>query len=190
MLRRLAARLMPWQIDVAALLLMAALGAIVYFVEIGPLSKHYRDRNLRAAQLAEQESRHNDLAATLQRTREAAANVERSLAARNLPLEPRSRLNDRLTAVYNLASESGLAPDSIEPQREVADPLFTAVGLRLSGRGSYRNCVRFVQRLRKEMPQTTVAGIEMSGSPSSTEPTISFSFQLVWHASPASVASN
>jgi len=89
-----------------------------------------------------------------------------------------------LTAICALATECGLAPEAIEPQQQVAEPLFATITLRLSGRGSYQSCVRFLQKLQKDMPHNTIAGIELSAAPSSADPNVTFTFQLVWHAAP------
>lgn len=190
MLRELAKRCKPWQITVAAASILAAVGILVYLVEIGPRHRKYQERDERNAQFAELVGRSRGLDATLRQTRDAAAGMREFLATTKFSLEPRSRLNDRLTAICNLAGECGLVTDGIEPQRESAEAMFITVTLRLSGRGSYQNCVRFLHRLRKEMPYHTVAGIEISAPPSSAEPTAGFNFHLIWHAAPMSVAGN
>ncbi len=190
MLDHLAKRLLPWQIDAVALAFFAALGLVVYFAIIGPSQKLYCDRDVRATQLAEQLIHQRELEITLRKMRDAAASARKFLVTQNLSLEPQNHLNDRLAAIYSLATECGLMPEQVEPQREVAEPLFTTIALRLGGRGSYQNCIRFLERSRKEMPHNTVAAVEFSGSSLSAEPTVSFSFLLIWHAAPGSMARN
>jgi hypothetical protein len=184
MLRDLAKRVLPWQVHLGAILLMAGLALVVYLIEIGPLYTRYCDRHMRVTQLAQQVNRGRELDATVKRTRDAATDVRHFLTSRSIVLEPRARLNDRLTAICALADECGLVPEGIEPQRQAVEPMFTKVTLRLSGHGGYENCVRFLDRLRNEMPNNTVASIELSASPSAAEPVVSFSFQIIWHAAP------
>src|SRR6185436_12769117 len=184
MIRALAKRMAPWQTYAASILLMAALTAVVYLFEISPLYDHYRDRHIRVAQLADQVNRTRELDATLKRTRNSVSEVQTFLKEHGITLESRSRLNDRLTAIIALATECGLVPEGIEPQRQSAEPLFTTIALRLSGRGSYLNCVRFLEKLRGDMPHNTIAGIELSAAPSGREAEVAFNVQLIWHAAP------
>lgn len=184
MIRALAKRMAPWQTHAAGVLVMLALTAVVYLFEISPLYSHYRDRHMRVAQLAEQVNRTRELDATLKRTRNSVSEVQAFLKDHGITLESRSRLNDRLTAIIALATECGLVPEGIEPQRQSAEPLFTTIALRLSGRGSYPNCVRFLEKLRRDMPHNTIAGIELSAAPSGKDAEVAFNLQLIWHAAP------
>jgi len=184
MIHALAKRMTPWQTHAAGVLLMLALTVVLYLFEISPLYDHYRDRHMRVAQLSEQANRTRELGATLQRTRNSASEVQIFLKDHGTTLESRSRLNDRLTAIIALATECGLVPDGIEPQRQSAEPLFTTIALRLSGRGSYPNCVRFLEKLRRDMPHNTIAGIELSAAPSGNDAEVAFNLQLIWHAAP------
>ena len=185
MIRALSKHMAPWHTHLVGTLLILVLSIGVYLVEIGPLYSHYSDRHMHVSLLAQQLNRTRDLDATLKRTRSSTAEMRTFLADHGITLESRSRLNDRLTAICALATECGLVPEGIEPQRQVAEPLFTTIALRLSGRGSYQSCVRFLQKLRSEMPHNTVAGIELSAAPSGNESSVSFNFQLIWHAAPA-----
>ena len=184
MIRPLAKRMAPWHTHAAGVLLMLALTGAAYLFEIEPLYSHYQDRHTRAAQLSQQVNRTRELDATLKRTRNSVAEVQAFLKDHGITLESRSRLNDRLTAIIALATECGLVPEGIEPQRQSAEPLFTTIALRLSGRGSYPNCVRFLEKLRRDMPHNTIAGIELSAAPSGKDAEVAFNLQLVWHAAP------
>jgi Tfp pilus assembly protein PilO len=184
MIGNLAKRLAPWQTHAVGILLMLALSVLVYLFEINPLYDHYRDRHMRVGQLAEQVNHTRELNTTLNRTRNAAAELQIFLKDHGFTLESRSRLNDRLTAIIALATECGLVPDGIEPQRQSAEPLFTTIALRLSARGSYPNCVRFLEKLRRDMPHNTIAGIELSAAPSGKDAEVAFNLQLIWHAAP------
>ena len=184
MIRALAKRMAPWQTHIAGVLLLLALSLVVYLVEIGPLYQHYCDRHLRVWELAQQVNRTRELDAKVKQTKSSATDVRIFLADHGVTLESRNRLNDRLTAICALATECGLVPEVIEPQRQIVEPLFTTIAMRLSGHGSYAGCVRFLEKLRSDMPHNTVAGIELSAAPSSAESTVTFSFQLIWHAAP------
>ena len=184
MIRALSKHMAAWQIHIAGPLLMLLLSLVVYLVEIEPLYRHFSDRHMRVSQLSEQVIRARELDATLKRTRSAASDVRAFVADHGINLESRSRLNDRFTAICALATDCGLVADGIEPQRQTVEPLFTSIALRLSGHGSYRDCLRFLEKLHSDMPHNTVAGIELSAAAGGADVTVTFNFQLVCHVAP------
>ena len=55
------------------------------------------------------------------------------------------------------------------------------VHIRLAGRGSFVNCLRFLHALRSEFLDVGVLSIALEGTPSDRAPTATFEFRLKWH---------
>ena len=105
-----------------------------------------------------------------------------------LHLAPASTINRRLTEVSALAGDAGLVIDDIRPDRAVPAAQCETIPISLAGSGTYRTCTLFLARLRRSMPDTSVASVELAAAGLDTTGASKFRMDLRWHAAPQSAA--
>ena len=101
-----------------------------------------------------------------------------------LHLIPASRVNRRISEMTDLATDSKLRIDGIEPGQAAKGPLCDTVPLLLSGRGRFPDCVAFLHRINKNFPDISVESLELTGNPANLSSTVEFRIHLLWYASP------
>jgi Tfp pilus assembly protein PilO len=176
--------LRTWHLDLSGGSIALLLAAAAFFAVIRPTIQADRERQAQAVELKAEGQRRRDAEYALVASKDQLANAQAYIADLKLHLAPISRMNQDLSNLTELATRSGLQVDAVEPGREEAGPSFTTVGIRLSGRGSYRNFVAFLLRLRDAMPDHAATQIELSAQPAAGDTTATFSLGLTWYAAP------
>jgi type II secretory pathway component PulM len=174
-----------WQIDLAGLLVLSALGAGAYFLQIEPLLDRSRTHDRLQAELA---GKRSSLAETEQAVATTARQLEElraSYTADAQPLEPAADLNRRLFGITELATEAGLEIDRIDAQAAAPQARFQPIDIRLNARASYRDAVRFLQLAHERLRHTGITTIELGAQPGPGEVRCQFSVRFVWYAAPA-----
>jgi Tfp pilus assembly protein PilO len=177
-------KLQTWHVDVSGVCAAALLLAVAYFGLIGPTLDRRVRQEAEAAELREATDKGRQLQSARRTADERLAGVERAIAARRLPLEPTSKLNERLSRLTELAGRARVQVDTVEPATEHVTPMYTKVPIRLCGRGGYGDVVRFLADLRRQMPDNAVDEVTLVAQPSATSPTATFTVSLTWHAAP------
>ncbi len=77
----------------------------------------------------------------------------------------------------------------MQPGAVSVDSRYATLPIRLSGTGSYRDCVLFLHNLREQLRDTGVSTLSLSGNPEAPAAPATFQFELLWYASPPSEAS-
>ncbi len=174
-----------WQIHIGGIAALLLIAGLFYALQFHPLiQQHKRYADLRA-DIAAQQDRARQLASDLGKTQNQTQAAQRIVKDAQLVLQPRSKLNDRLAAISELAASCGLQTDAIEPGVESAGPRFTSIPIRLSTRGTPTQAMRFLQTLRLRMPDNPAIAIEMTASPSanSADSVGPCAFDLLWYTS-------
>ena len=99
------------------------------------------------------------------------------------PLEPRSRLNERLGALGALAEAYDIEVLELQRVSETPAADICTVSLRMSGQGAFGDVVRCLHALRLEERHVAVEGIDVSGNPQAEGP-VRVMLDLRWHAAP------
>ena len=162
---------------------------LFYAIGIRPLLHHRNDVIVARATLMHQRQR---AAAAKALVRDLTGQVERAQAAMEanpLRLESVGRINHRLARIDSLAGARGLELRDVQPGRVAQSNGYQTVPLRITGTGSYQNCMQFLHDLHQTFRDTAVTGFRLSGSPQDGKSqTISFDFDLRWYASDSAVA--
>lgn len=171
------------QVDLVGLGACAALTVGAFLLGVRPaLSQHSTFLGMQE----ELTARHRDsgeLAGALGKLQDQYAALQEQLAASPLRLEAAAQTNLRLAKVTDLATECGLKVDAIQPGTAVAGARFDVVPIRLTAKGKYVTCVRFLDALHRGFPDTGVVSFELgssSGDPNADD----FQFDLEWYAAP------
>ena len=107
------------------------------------------------------------------------------VASLPLRLEPATSINPRLARLADLAGESGLVLDEIQPGPAADGSHYQTVPIRLAGGGSYPAVAVFLHRLRERFPDTAVRSFECSNTaPGADRPSAAFRAELAWYTAP------
>ena len=173
-----------WQINAFG---AAALVALTAVLGVAPLWMLWQNRQSVAGQAEALEVARRDHAAamsTLAATRSRLVKVQDDLAANAIQLEPASAVNRRLADLSELATRCGLEVDELKPAEPLSGRHSQRVPVHMIARGSYRECVVFLNRLRRQLPDTGAGSMELSGAPTESDWRISLRCVLWWHATP------
>jgi Tfp pilus assembly protein PilO len=173
-----------WRLDAIGAGILIALSLVIYVCGFYPLMSSHKDYEEKQAALKAQREHSARLESTLQALQKRLAVVSQSLASCSLNLKPAANLNNQLSQISALASASGLAIDDVRTDQAVAESHSDAYPVTLAGKGTYRACTVFLNRLRKAFPDTTVLSLELTGNAGDADGNGKFNFRLRWHAAP------
>jgi Tfp pilus assembly protein PilO len=173
-----------WRVDAVGLGIIAALTLVIYVCGFRPLMSNHKEYEDKRAALAAQREHSARLESTLLALQKRLAIVSQSLTSSSLTLKPAANLNNQLTQISSLAAESGLAIDDVRTDQAVAEAHSDAFPVMLAGKGTYRACTVFLNRLRKTFPDTTILALDLAGNAGDTSGSGKFDFRLRWHAAP------
>lgn len=178
-----------WRIDVIGLAIVLGLSIGAYALQIQPLLQSHATHATLTADLTAKQQKAAELKETLRSVGTRRAEAQRTYAENNISLEPASQLNQRILRLTELATESGLVLDTIEPGKSAHAERYEAFPIHLSGRGDYRNCTKFLKILQDKLHDSGVTRIELSASPGINVPaTGGFAFDLIWYTAPTHLA--
>ena len=111
---------------------------------------------------ARQQKQH-DLDRSLAATHRQLEKTRKDVAGLPLQLESASAVNRRLARLADLAGETGVVLDEVQPSPAVdGASLYQTVPIRIAGSGSYPACAMFLHRLRDRFPDTAVKSFDCS----------------------------
>ena len=167
----------------AALLLGVTLGA--YLLWLRPLTSERREHESLSADLLQRKRKLSALKEGQRVLDRALAEEKRQLSSAEVPLEPSANVNARVVRLTELAGQCGLHLDAVESGRRVTvlapgGGRHPAVAIRLTARGSFRDCVRFLETLGQRLADTAVTSADLSGTPGADGP-ITMTLDLTWY---------
>jgi Tfp pilus assembly protein PilO len=170
--------------DAAGLAVVLGLTAIAYFGQISPTLSRHEQAQAQVTQLASEQANSKELERSLLTMKDRLDVVQRADNGASLRLEPLSALNQRLAKLTDLAAASGLQVDAIESGATSNLERYSTVAIRISGRGTYRNCAAMLRQLRSATPDVGVVSFQMASAAVSADTTATFLFELLWHTQP------
>jgi Tfp pilus assembly protein PilO len=174
------------RIDGAALAGLCFLSVVAFFLQVKPLLTERHESVQLAQNLLDAEQRLNDGKHVHQKAVAELDAVKGALAKVEVSLESVQQLNARLTRLTQIATDSQLTIDVLEPGKTTVDGAYAGVLMRLSGRGPYRACTRFIQKIDHQMPDVAITGLDLTSNSGAQEQIVSFSIDLAWYARPGS----
>lgn len=174
--------LQPWVIDAAGVGAVIALSLGVYVVDVRPTQRARAEQSAQRAELAAQRRKADELSSSLHKIQDVLQQTRAKAEEGALQLEPIRKLNERLARLTELATNCRLSINAVEPAKPAPGPHCDVVEVRVSCQGTFRGCSEFLDRLHKEMPDTAVAAMEVSGKPGAKEVPVAMSFTIYWFA--------
>lgn len=171
-----------WQIYTAGALACAALvgGLWTTIVQPGVEQRHHiADLH---QELGKRRQNAQGLTRSLAATRVQLASLHTEFEHSELHLEPSAKINQRLSAITELATQTGLTFAEMRPGTAADAPHYKMLPIHITGTGTYPACADFLHHLRSEFPDTGVAALEASApSVPLAAATIAFQFDLIWY---------
>jgi hypothetical protein len=166
-------------------LVITALFAVAVFL---PLWSHNAEAAIQARQLDLQKLKAAQLDQDVRDLKHSLAKTQLAMSMIPLKLESDDQLNNRLAGITTFSKQCGLEIGDILPGAASPGPRYETISIHMIGQGSYRACTEFLHRLHHNFLDTAVRGFRLMGSPQDPGGPISFEFDLVWFATPGSVA--
>lgn len=172
---------------VGAGVLIAILVSLVA-IGIGPV------RSARSAAQASREAferrvgEARDLARVVQ---DMTANVDRlqnELRRLDIVLKPPSMLNARLAEAAELAARHGIEVDQLTPATPEKNAKLSRIPIRMAGRGSFIECVSFLEAMHREFRDVAVRSVRLKAVPDAGGVGAELQVELAWSALPDSGA--
>jgi Tfp pilus assembly protein PilO len=174
----------PWQVHAAGAALVVALAGGAYLLQIAPALSRHEQAAAHASDLSTEQSKQRDLQRTLAMLQDKLQQAKREAADAELKLEPAAALNARLARLTELAAGNRLRVDSVQSGATTHQPRYSAIGIRISGQGTYRSCAALLKQIQNEMPDVAVVSLEMGSAAVTTDAAATFAFDLLWYTRP------
>lgn len=172
------------KIEIIGLGTCLVLTLVFYLAGIYPLIRSVRAQGILQIQLNAEDITAGNLHASHAMMRGRVITVREALDKVSLKLEPTSRINQRVAHVAELAMDSGLKVDQMQPGLPTSGQRYQMVPITLMGTGSYKTCMVFLHRIRQVFPDTGVSSLQLSGNPSAPSTQATFRINLSWYALP------
>ncbi|MCE9591976.1 MAG: type 4a pilus biogenesis protein PilO [Planctomycetes bacterium] len=171
----------PHQVDAMGAAVLACIVVAGYVVGVRPTYKHMEMRAVLAGRVDAENDKASDLTTSLQSLTRSLDQTQKELHKGVPQLEAVQSLNRHLAGLTQMGTANGLRIDGLEPGKTSRSQYYDTVEIRLTGKGAYRDCTRFLSQLYRDMPDTSVTAIELAGQPGSADPSAAFTFVLSWY---------
>ena len=172
----------PLYVDLAAVGICALLALIAYAVGVYPVIRRHEGFHLRETELKAQQQEGRTLSVKVARVASEITQIKQELADNTIQLKPVAQVNSHLARIASLAGQCGLKLDRLRPDKHLTGSRYQTVPIYLVGNGSFPACVKLLQELQRQFPDTSVASFEVKGDPTKpTEPT-NLRVDLLWYA--------
>lgn len=174
-----------WIIDLAGILVCAAVAMAAYSLMFRPLLTQRVASRETAQQLERQCEEADKRNASLLSLKKNTIVAREELAASDVHLESVDTINHQIADLTGLLTDCQLTLEDIQTGRIVMGRRFDLVPIRVSGKGGYDQFMVFLHKLRVDLPDISVAGLDMQGTPERPSETGQFIFDLFWFAAPS-----
>lgn len=176
----------PRAIDALGIAVVAVMTAAVFLLAIDPALEHRHELQQRHEQLVEEQRHAAALARHAQDLRRRLDATQRMVERNPMRLESLRALNRRLSQMTELASDSGLRIEQIQPGRDIPGEHYHTVPIKLVGRGEFGASTRFLHRLHESFPDVAIASMSLTGQPERARAADApgFDLTLLWYAAP------
>ncbi len=181
--RRLKYGMVSW-IDVFGVVLCIALASVLYLLVIRPLKETRASQENAREELVLNREKAMALEAAMRQLKVALEETHGDMAQTHANLRPMPQMNQRMAELTQLVGDCQLGVDNIQIGKVSYGPQYGTVPVDITGRGPYTQCVMFLQKLRQDFRDFTLSGMEISGTPASTDDVERFRFKLVWFSAP------
>jgi Tfp pilus assembly protein PilO len=164
---------------------VVAIAVAAYLLVVLPARREAEHTRQLREESSAREDRRRDLEAELYRAAQEIKELTRRNSEVNLRVEGDTRLNQRIASLNDMASGAGLAVDVIEPGVGRPGVLYHVTPIQMAGKGKYAQVKAFMAALYRGMPDVPLTSMSLSAAPSTSEPMVFFTIELLWHTKAA-----
>ena len=171
-----------WQIYAAGSVACAALLRRLWTTIVQPgVEQRQHTADLRQ-ELNKRRQDSQGLTRNLAASRVQLASLHNDFEHNSLHLEAANKVNQRLAAINELATQAGLTFRELRPGTTADAPHYKMLSIHVAGTGTYPACADFLHKLRTDFPDTGVAELEaVSAAGVAQSATVVFKFDLIWY---------
>ena len=103
--------------------------------------------------------------------------LHREMSTTAVVLQPPSKVNDLLARVSAISANCSVRLDDVRVGKLISGDRYATLPLHAMGRGTYRDCVRFLHELRRACPDVGVAEFSLGAAAGE----INVDLELRWH---------
>jgi len=182
-------RLTCAKVDAAGVCILIVLSVGAYFTAVAPAFRGQQAKAALAQRLDEESTVAEALGLTATSLQRQLAATNRKIAETTIRLLPGTQANERLQAISQTASASGLVVSVLKPRPAIAFKRYSIVSITLEGTGSYSQSTVFLMKLAESFKDIGVKSIDLNGSPGAGGPSLTFHIELSWYVAPPEPAS-
>lgn len=171
-----------WPIHLVGLTMLVIAAAAVFVLGLRPLTMAKNEAARLATELVSQREALATAQASLTRGQAELDALRSQLAGAALTLHDPSLLNQRLANLTELARESELVVQKVQPDEPISGRDFERVTIQLAGEATYPTLTRFVRRLHKELPDVEVRSLSLQASGAELATASPFRLECLWYA--------
>jgi hypothetical protein len=175
-------KLKPLYIDLSAVGIGIVLALIAYAVGVYPVIRRHQGFALREIELTDQQKKARSLSTKLADVASEITQINQELADNTVELKPVSHINSHLARIATLSGRCGLKVDRLRPDKCLNGTRYQTVPIYLVGSGSFPACVKLLQELQRNFPDTSVASFEVKGDPTNPKEPTKLRVDLLWYA--------
>jgi Tfp pilus assembly protein PilO len=169
-----------WQIYAAGIAACAALVGGLWSAVVQPVVEQRQHIADLRQELNKRRQNSQSLTRALAADRVSLASLHENFEHSPLHLEPATRVNQRLAAINELATQAGLTFSDLHPGSAGDAPHYRMLPIHVAGTGTYPACAEFLHNLRNEFPDTGVATLDATAGAAQSA-NVTFQFDLVWY---------
>lgn len=174
-----------WFIDLAGLLVGLVVTIAAHRLMFQPLFAQRSASRETAQQLQRQNEQADTMNTSLLTLKQRTIVAREELAVSDVHLESADLINQQIANLTGLLTDCQLTLNDIQTGRIIMGRRCDLVPIRVSGKGGYDQFMFFLHKLRMDLPDISVAGLDMHGTPERPGETGSFVFDLFWFAAPS-----
>lgn len=174
----------PWQIDLAGLIVCAAVSAAAYFLGLDPLLQQRSRMTTQRDELAEEKRQCVTLDAALATLKKKAIGIRQELTESDVALEPKDRINHRLAELATKLGCGEMQIDAVRTGQVSKGRYCDLVPIRISGQSSYLESVAAFHELYRTLRDVSIVGFNLEGAPEMPTEPGRFRIDMFWYAAP------
>lgn len=174
-----------WMIDIVGSLICVVVTVVAYGLAVKPLMAQRQLVKNASRQLQIKRAEAGEINTSLRELKKLTIAARDQLANNGLELEAVDTINQQIAELTNLLTECRLATDDIHTGRIQIGRRCDLVPIRISGKGRYDRFVLFLHKLNLNLPDISVVGLSLQGTPDRPGEKGSFEFELFWYAAPS-----
>jgi len=172
------------RIDLAGIAACLSITITAYILGLAPLLEKRSDLSGQRQTLAAKREEGRTINASLMTLKDQAIEVRDELAALDVTLQSKDRINHRLAELTDILGSCDLQIDRVQTGRIHPGPYCDMVPIQVSGRCTYLECIEALAQLHSTLADLSLVGVRVEAAPDSSQTRGQVVLDMVWLAAP------